>query len=81
MKNLILIPFVLIFVGLGLIYLVIHDKVDQKEQARVSPMVDYNVYIVGDSVKVIDPINGSTILKESLEDNSTLIKAILKDNQ
>ena len=41
----------------------------------------YIITLNNDSISVIDPDNGKTILAEKYDSESTLVKAILKDNE
>lgn len=51
------------------------------ETSQEEPKTAYLITLISDSIKVIDPDNGKTILREKYDSKSTLAEAILKDNE
>lgn len=51
------------------------------ETQQEEPKTAYIITLNSDSISVIDPDNGKTILAEKYDSESTLVKAILKDNE
>lgn len=51
----------------------------ETSQEELKP--DYIITLISDSIKVIDPDNGKTILAEKYDSKSTLAEAILTDNE
>lgn len=51
------------------------------ETSQEEPKPDYIITLKNDSISVIDPDTGKTILSEKYDSKSTLAEAILKDNE
>lgn len=51
------------------------------ETSQEEPKTDYIITLNNDSISVIDTDTGKTILTEKYDSKSTLVQAILKDNE